>query len=86
MFGYFVWVFAWFYISSIVSPARRDIFVTPQVSDSCTIAGTTTTTTTTTSHNHNDNKDDDDDDDNDDDDDDNNDTTQGVRRLGPEGF
>ena len=30
----FVWVFAWFYISSIVSPARRDIFVTSQASDS----------------------------------------------------
>ena len=30
----FVWVFAWFYISSVVSPARRDIFVTPQASDS----------------------------------------------------
>ena len=36
-------VFAWFYISSVVSPARRDIFVTPQVSDSYTFAGTTTT-------------------------------------------
>ena len=30
----FVWVFAWFYISSVVSPARRDIFVTSQASDS----------------------------------------------------
>ena len=48
VFGYFVWVFAWFYISSVVSPARRDIFVTPQVSDSYTIAGTTTTNTATT--------------------------------------
>ena len=26
--------FAWFYTSSVVSPARRDIFVTPQASDS----------------------------------------------------
>ena len=46
----FVWVFAWFYISSVVSPARRDIFVTPQVSDSYTIAGTTTSTTTPTTN------------------------------------
>ena len=30
----FVWVFAWLYISSVVSPARRDIFVTSQASDS----------------------------------------------------
>ena len=52
VFGYFVWVFAWFYISSVVLPARRDIFVTPQVSDSYTIAGTTTTTTTTNHHHH----------------------------------
>jgi len=30
----FVWVFAWFYISSVVSPARRDIFVKSQGTDS----------------------------------------------------
>ena len=30
----FVWVFAWFYINSLVSPARRDIFVTSQGTDS----------------------------------------------------
>ena len=43
-----MWVFVWFYVSSVVSPARRDIFVTSQGTDSYYLAGTTTTTTTTT--------------------------------------
>ena len=34
----FVWVFAWFYISSVVSPARRDIFVTSQGTIHTTLA------------------------------------------------
>ena len=59
-----MWVFAWFYVSSVVSPARRDIFVTSQGTDSYYLAGSlsidisiiiiiisssgSTTTTTTT--------------------------------------
>ena len=39
---------AWFYVSSVVSPARRDNFVTSQGTDSYYLAGTTTTTATTT--------------------------------------
>ena len=50
-----MWFFAWFYINSIVSPARRDIFVTSQGTDSYYLAGTTTTTTTTTTNNNNNN-------------------------------
>ena len=48
VFGEFVWVFAWFHICSVVSPARRDVFVKAEVTDSYTHAGTTTTTTTIT--------------------------------------
>ena len=36
----FVWVFAWFYVSSVVSPARRDVFVRDEVTNSYTGAGT----------------------------------------------
>ena len=49
-------VFAWFYISSVVSPARRDIFVKSHGTDSYSLgpssssssSSTTTTTITTT--------------------------------------
>ena len=42
-----MWVFAWIYVSSVVSPARCDIFVTSQGTDSYYLAGTTTTTAAT---------------------------------------
>ena len=50
-----MWVFAWFYISSIVSPTRRDVFVIAHGTDSYSIAGTTTTTTTNNDNDFNDN-------------------------------
>ena len=46
-------VVAWFYLISVVSPARRDVFVRAEVTDSYTHAGTSTTTNKHTSNNTN---------------------------------